>query len=82
MYLRGIIFNLCYTIIKFHQQEVSQMAVRHINPNAKEESGIFLTGKDATKVFSMFFDESNKEVKRKKKRLRSHIANSIKSATH
>ncbi len=58
------------------------MAVRHINPNAKEESGIFLTGKDATKVFSMFFDEPNKEeVKRKKKRLRSHIANSIKSAT-
>ncbi len=58
------------------------MAVRHINPNAKEESGIFVSGEDAEKVFSIFFGERNKEeIKRKKERLRSHITKSIQSAT-
>lgn len=29
------------------------MAVKHINENAKEESGILLSDSDSTKVFSM-----------------------------
>ena len=35
------------------------MAVKHINENAKEESGISLSGSDATKVFSMFNDKQS-----------------------
>lgn len=57
------------------------MAVRHINPNAKEESGIFVSGEDAEKVFSMFFGEQNKkEIKRKKENLRSHFSKAMKTA--
>lgn len=57
------------------------MAVRHINPNAKEESGIFVSGKEAEKVFSMFFDKQDKEeVKRKKENLHSQFAKAMKTA--
>jgi hypothetical protein len=35
------------------------MAVKHINENAKEESGILLSGSDATKVFSMFSEDKS-----------------------
>ncbi len=34
------------------------MAVRHINPNAKEQSGVILSGEDAKKVFSLFSEET------------------------
>jgi len=37
------------------------MAVKHINENAKEESGISLSGSDATKVFSMFCEVFNQD---------------------
>jgi len=35
------------------------MAVKHINENAKEESGILLSGDDAKKVFSMFSENKS-----------------------
>lgn len=54
------------------------MAVRHINPNAKEESGIFVSGEDAKKVFSMIFDEkSEKEIRKKRDRFNSHIKKAL-----
>jgi hypothetical protein len=37
------------------------MAVRHINPNAKESSGVILSGSDAQKVFSLFEEPQTKE---------------------
>lgn len=57
------------------------MAVRHINPNAKEESGIFVSGKEADKVFSMFFDEkSEEEIKQKKDNLHFQFQKAMLSA--
>lgn len=57
------------------------MAVRHINPNAKEESGIFVSGEDAEKVFSMFFGKRDKEeIKIKKEKLRSQIAKAMQTS--
>ena len=48
------------------------MAVKHINENAKEESGILLSGADATKVFSMFSDnQSHKYIQKKTDKLKS-----------
>ncbi|DAB30333.1 MAG TPA: hypothetical protein CFH84_04600 [Sulfurimonas sp. UBA12504] len=47
------------------------MAVKHINENAKEESGILLSGADATKVFSMFSDnKSSKCIQEKTDKLK------------
>lgn len=52
------------------------MAVKHINQNAKEESGILLSGADANKVFSMFADnKTSSYVKEKKSKLQSLFAN-------
>ena len=57
------------------------MAVRHINPYAKEESGIFVSDEDAKQVFSMIFDEkSEEEIRRKRERFNAHIEASIKNA--
>jgi hypothetical protein len=51
------------------------MAVKHINQNAKEESGILLSGTDANKVFSMFSDnKSTSYIKEKKSKLQSLFA--------
>lgn len=36
------------------------MAIKHLNPSAKEESGILLSGRDAKKVFSMFQNKREK----------------------
>ena len=48
------------------------MAVKHINKNAKEESGILLSGNDATKVFSMFSEnKSSKYIQEKIEKLKS-----------
>ena len=48
------------------------MAVKHINENAKEESGILLSGKDAKKVFSMFSSKRNSsDINNKKSSLKS-----------
>ncbi len=58
------------------------MAVRHINENAKEESGILLSGKDAKKVFSMFQNKRNKSyVERKQARLQSLFNTAITMTT-
>jgi len=52
------------------------MAVKHINQNAKEESGILLSGADANKVFSMFSDtKTGSYIKEKKSKLQSLFAN-------
>lgn len=57
------------------------MAVRHINENAKEESGILLSGKDAKKVFSMFKDEqSTKYIEKKKTALQSLFSSTLKTS--
>lgn len=57
------------------------MAVRHINPNAKEESGIFVSGKEAEKVFSMFFDvKSEEDIKQKQENLHSQFQKAMQSA--
>ncbi len=51
------------------------MAVKHINQNAKEESGILLSGMDAKKVFSMFADDkSSSYITEKKSKLQSLFA--------
>jgi len=48
------------------------MAVKHINKNAKEESGILLSGNDATKVFAMFSEnKSSKYIQEKTDKLKS-----------
>jgi hypothetical protein len=57
------------------------MAVRHINPNAKEESGIFLTGKDAKKVFDLFENKDKKRIKQKQNKFNALLEKSIKIAT-
>lgn len=55
------------------------MAVKHINENAKEESGILLSGDDATKVFSMFSNEkSSKNIQKKTDKLKSLLENALK----
>ena len=55
------------------------MAVRYINKNAKEESGILLSGSDATKVFSMFSeDKSSKYIQEKTQKLKSLLSNTFK----
>lgn len=55
------------------------MAVKHINKNAKEESGILLSGNDATKVFSMFRNEkSSKYIQGKTDKLKSLLENALK----
>ena len=55
------------------------MAVRHINENAKVESGILLSGSDATKVFSMFTEnKSSKYMKNKTKKLKLLLDNALK----
>ncbi len=52
------------------------MAVKHINQNAKKESGILLSGVDANKVFSMFADnKTSTYIKEKKSKLQSLFAN-------
>ena len=51
------------------------MAVRHINPYSKAQSGVILSGKEAVKVFSLF-NESNrneKYIKRKKSNFHSRL---------
>ena len=54
------------------------MAVKHINENAKEESGILLSGKDATKVFSMFSEnKSSKYIQEKTDKLKSLLDNAL-----
>jgi hypothetical protein len=56
-----------------------QMAVKHINENAKEESGILLSGDDATKVFSMFSkNKSSLYIKEKTNNLKSLLDNALK----
>jgi len=55
------------------------MAVKHINKNAKEESGILLSGSDATKVFSIFNEEkSSKYIQEKTYKLKSLLENTLK----
>jgi hypothetical protein len=55
------------------------MAVKHINKNAKEESGVLLSGNDATKVFSMFSeDKSSKYIKEKTQKLKSLLDDALK----
>ncbi|NOQ31204.1 MAG: hypothetical protein GQ570_08790 [Helicobacteraceae bacterium] len=55
------------------------MAVKHINENAKEESGILLSGNDATKVFSMFSEnKSSKYIQEKTDKLKSLLDFAIK----
>lgn len=58
------------------------MAVKHINENAKEESGILLSGKDAEKVFSLFIGtKDTKRIKRKKASLNALFNTTIKQPT-
>lgn len=59
------------------------MAVRHINPSAREESGIFLTGEDAKKVFNLFSDKNRdkKIIKQKQERFNTLLKKSIEIAT-
>ncbi len=58
------------------------MAVKHINENAKEESGILLSGSDAKKVFSMFQNKRNKSyVERRQARLQSLFNTAITMTT-
>ena len=58
------------------------MAVKHLNQQAKEESGIFLTGNDAKKVFSMFSDTQDKErIIQKQEKLNALLSKSIQIAT-
>ncbi len=58
------------------------MAVKHLNQQAKEESGIFLTGSDAKKVFSMFSDIQDKEsIIQKQEKLNALLSKSIQIAT-
>jgi len=58
------------------------MAVKHLNQHAKEESGIFLTGSDAKKVFSMFSDIQDKEsIIQKQEKLNALLSKSIQIAT-
>jgi len=55
------------------------MAVKHINQNAKEESGILPSGSDATKVFSMFSeDKSSKYIQEKTQKLKSLLDSVLK----
>ncbi|MDQ7059961.1 MAG: hypothetical protein Q9M43_02005 [Sulfurimonas sp.] len=59
------------------------MAVKHINENAKQESGILLSGDDATKVFSMFSNEkSSKYIQKKTDKLKSLLDNALKNLFH
>jgi hypothetical protein len=56
------------------------MAVRHINPNSKIQSGVIVSGKDALKVFSLF-DESKRTqdyIATKKRKFKSRLKASIK----
>ena len=58
------------------------MAVKHLNKQAKEESGILLSGQDAKKVFSMF--QQKREVayvERKKAELQSLFSTTLKTST-
>lgn len=59
------------------------MAVRHINPNAKEESGIFLTGEDAKRVFALFSDNNRdeKRIRQKQEKFNALLKKSIEMAT-
>ena len=51
------------------------MAVKHINQDAKMQSGILLSGTDAKKVFSMFADnKSASYINEKKRKLLSLFA--------
>jgi len=55
------------------------MAVKHINENEKAESGVFLSGKDSKKVFSLFFDDTNtKHIKKKKSSLNALFQTTLK----
>ena len=55
------------------------MAVKHINENSKEESGILLSGNDAKKVYSMFsYNQSSKYIKEKEEKLKLIIDNVLK----
>jgi hypothetical protein len=55
------------------------MAVKHINEKSREESGILLSGSDATKVFSMFNDKkSSQYIKEKTERLKSLLDDTLK----
>ncbi len=75
------VIKLCYNGIYLKIGGI-QMAVRHINQNAKEESGIFLSGDDAKKVFSIFSDtQDKKHIKEKQEKLNSLLTKSIKIAT-
>ena len=58
------------------------MAVRHTNPNAKESSGVILSGRDAEKVFSMFEVKQTKEyTEAKKEKLKSMFQRAIRRAS-
>ncbi|MFT5661001.1 MAG: hypothetical protein ACI9TV_001645 [Sulfurimonas sp.] len=58
------------------------MAIKHLNVNAKEESGILLSGRDAKKVFSMFQNKRQKaHVEHKQARLQSLFSKAIKIST-
>jgi len=58
------------------------MAVRHINPNAKESSGVILSGSDAQKVFSLFEEPQTKEyIEVKKQKLKLMFQKAIKRAS-
>ncbi len=51
------------------------MPVRHINPKAPEESGIFVSGDAAKKVFSIFSKpKSNEDIKKSSDRIKKLIA--------
>jgi len=53
------------------------MAGRHINPNAKEESGILLTAKDAKKVFDLFENKDKTRIKQKQEKFNALLKKSI-----
>ncbi len=58
------------------------MAVRHINPNSKVQSGVIVSGQDALKVFSLF-DESKRTqeyIETKKRKFKSRLKASIKAS--
>jgi len=56
------------------------MAVRHINPNSKVQSGVIVSGKDALKVFSLFDDTKRTQdyIETKKRNFQSRLKASIK----
>ncbi len=42
------------------------MAIKHINPTRKEESGVFVSGVDAEKIYKIFSDKTAQQQNLKK----------------